>query len=182
MRLCGTDPFTNNAPTYVSQLPLILADDGVAASNIDYATDEFPPPDAHIYSATNVATYHCWGGHAVFLGPYPPFFNVNGTVQFYGESSWYVMTTLESYNGRLADPTLSCFGRWFSANSFSGTNYSYLNTPVGAAGNADECSCDPDPKILFSLWAQGKNLAICTWNSMPSHQFPVAVGDPFTRR
>jgi alpha-tubulin suppressor-like RCC1 family protein len=180
------DGGTNNAPTYVSQLPLILADDGVAASNIDYATDEFPPPDAHIYSATNVATYYCWGGHAVFLGPYPPFFNVNGTVQFYGQSSWYVMTTLESYNGRLADTGLSCFGRWFSANSFSGTNYNYLNTPVGAAANADECGCDPDPKILFGLWAQGKNLAICTWNSMPSqlpsHPYAVAVGDPFTRR
>jgi hypothetical protein len=148
----------------------ILVSAGVPYDAITFVDDALTT--SHITNATNVAAYFCFGGHSPNLGPY---FCVNGAVKFYGRSDWYVMTTYESYNGRLADPGLSCFGRWFASNAFGGTDYS--NVPVGAMGNADEEGV-PGIKSFFALWVQGKNLAISVWNAMGSAHYAVAIGDP----
>ena len=66
-----------------------------------------------------------------------------------------------------------------------GTNVytNYENTPVGAITHTDEPRTVgiEDSSIYFGLWASGKTLAICAWNSRNTPYFQV-VGDPFVKR
>jgi hypothetical protein len=103
-----------------------------------------------------------------------------GGVQWSGSSSWYLIETLESYNGQRI---LGCgnFIQWYSPDAFGGTNYS--NTPVGAVTYVDEPFLPGvnSASEYFGLWASGKNFAICAWNSNGTTNLQ-AVGDPFIAR
>src|SRR5665811_1656968 len=76
-----------------------------------------------------------------------------GYVQLSGNSGWWIIETVESYNGHRYQDDFGNFTKWFSQNAFGGTNYS--NTPIGAVSSVDE----PDtlgasnPQIYFGLWA-----------------------------
>jgi hypothetical protein len=103
-------------------------------------------------------------------------------VNWAGNSGWYLMQTIESFNGQVVQiSSQGNFIKWFSSNAFGGTNYS--NTPVGAVSNVEE----PGPPstsygaIYFGLWASGKNSGICAWNARNTPYFQ-AVGDPFVTR
>jgi len=54
-------------------------------------------------------------------------FTTDGTVTFSGTSSWYAMTTVESFNGQGDNPsrTQSNFLDWFSQFAFGGSNYEH---------------------------------------------------------
>ncbi len=133
----------------------------------------------HITNAVNVAGYICWGAHsslspfyALPTGPVP--------VKWEGNSSWYIIETIESHNGmRYSDQ--GNFIYWFSASAFGGTNYS--NTPVGAVTHVDEPSLSGvnNSAQYFGLWAKGKNFALSAWNSTNTPVFQ-AVGDPYVKR
>jgi hypothetical protein len=109
----------------------------------------------------------------------------DGTIQFLGQSGWYIMNTIDSFNGDRTVPT--GFLSWFATNSLGGTNYS--NTPVGAVTTVDE----PDlqgkvaPAVYYGDWAAGKSFAISAWdaqiqgNGKPGIYFQ-AIGDPFVRK
>jgi hypothetical protein len=62
-----------------------------------------------------------------------------------------------------------------------------LTSPIGAVSHTDEPYTYgiEDSSVYFGLWASGKTLAICAWNShntsTPTPYFQV-VGDPFVRR
>lgn len=168
-----------------------LLQSGVPPSGIQYLdgldvilTNTIPftyinPPQ--ITNAANVAGYFSWGFHSALGSSYA----TDGTVKWTGNSSWYLIETVESYNGQRRIYSGN-FIQWFSSNAFGGTNYS--NTPVGAVSSVDEPYSigASDPKIYFGLWASGDNFAICAWNSIivvPGIPTPFqAVGDPFITR
>jgi hypothetical protein len=137
----------------------------------------FYPP--HLTNAPNVAGYICWGTHSA-LGPD---YAINDFVKWAGNSGWWLVETIESYNGHRYQKDFGTYIKWFSSNAFGGTNYA--NTPIGAVSHTDEpgLSGVNDASIYFGSWAAGKNFAICAWDSKPSttKRFQ-AVGDPFVAK
>jgi len=131
----------------------------------------------HLTSGTNVAGYFCWGAHSSLGGGYP----VDGAVQWSGNSGWWIIETIESFNGQRST-SQGNFIEWFSSNAFGGTNYS--NTPVGAVSHTEEPgspgNCE-NSAIYFGLWASEKDFAICAWNARNTPYFQ-AVGDPLVTK
>ena len=127
----------------------------------------------HPTGMTNVAGYMCWGAHSSLYNEY----SRNGTVQWHGTSGWWIIETIESFNGWRGTGQGN-FTQWFSDIAFGGTNYE--NTPIGAVSHTDEpgLSNVNDAGLYFALWASGKNFSICAWNSRRTQNFQ-AVGDPF---
>jgi hypothetical protein len=134
--------------------------------------------DGHITNGFSVSGYLSWGAN----GDMNPDYAINTNVIFYGNSSWYVIETVESLNGQIQQFTpQGNYIKWFSSNSFGGTNYS--NTPIGAVTHVEEPGLPgvENSSIYFGLWAGGKNFASCAWNSRNTTYFQ-AVGDPFVTR
>ena len=131
----------------------------------------------HLNSAPNVAGYFSWGSHSSLGGAYA----LNNQLAWTGSSSWFIMSTVESFNGQRSEPSEGNFLQWFSPNAFGGSGYS--NTPVGAVTHVEEpgLSGIEDPSLLFGLWAAGRNFAICAWASRNTPFF-MAVGDPLVCR
>ena len=152
---------------------------GVAASAIIYTngleacSNCGPNILPHITSAVNVAGYISWGAHSSLGSHYA----TNGTPQWSGNSGWWIIQTIESYNGTTFVTDQGNFLQWFSTSAFGGTNYS--NTPVGAVSHVDEPGVGSvnNSATYFGLWARKKNFAICAWNSRATAYFQ-AVGDP----
>jgi alpha-tubulin suppressor-like RCC1 family protein len=134
-------------------------------------------------SATNVAGYFTPGGD----GGGNTYMFTNGTVKFYGQSGWYIMATIDSYNGDRQMGSADYLS-WFATNSFGGTNYA--NTPIGAVTTVNEpwVGGKPNPYIYYGDWAAGKSFGISAWdaqevgNGGAFTQYFQAVGDPFVRR
>jgi len=149
----------------------ILFSDGVEISNIA----SINPP--HPTSATNVAGYVTWGAHST-IGPD---YAINGTVTWNGNSGWWIIATVESFNGLREYDAQGTFMKWFAPNAFGGSIYS--NTPIGAVTHVDEPTTPGIEKmsIYFGLWASGKNFAVCAWNSRATPYFQ-AVGDPLIKK
>ena len=152
----------------------IIYNDGLDTNGVAGLTAYTAP---QIYSATNVTGYICWGEHSALGGDYP----INGAVKWTGNSGWWIIETIESFNGMRGNPGQGTFTKWLSSNAFGGTNYS--NTPVGAVSHTEEPGLGgvEDSSIYFGLWAAGKNFAVCAWNSRQTPFFQ-AVGDPFVTR
>ena len=139
----------------------------------------------HITTGFNIAGYCSSGAHCALAIYYTnadglqcSCFATNGFPQWSGNSSWWIIETVESHNGkRFNEANQSNFVQWFSSIAFGGTNYS--NTPVGAVCHVEEPSYSGINKesIYFGLWEAGKNFAICAWNSRQTTVFQ-AVGDP----
>jgi len=125
----------------------------------------------------NVAGYICWGGHSNWGTNKinDPNYALDGSAQWTGNSSWWIIKTLESYNGQRVDPGQGTFMKWFSSNAFGGTNYS--NTPVGACSNVEEPGLEGSTTIsaYFSLWASGKNFGVCAWNAVNTPYFQIEL-------
>jgi hypothetical protein len=131
----------------------------------------------HPTNAANLAGYMSWGGHSQLGAGYA----VNGELQWTGHSSWYVISTIESFNGDISVSGMGNFIQWFSPNAFGGTNY--LNTPVGAVCHVEEPTISgmENMQAYFGLWAAGQNFATCAWAADCTPYYMV-VGDPLVRR
>jgi hypothetical protein len=109
----------------------------------------------------------------------------NNKVVWGGNSSWWIIETIESFNGWHGTDQGN-FTQWFSGGAFGGAGYE--NTPVAAVSHTDEPTLAGinDSPLYFGLWASGKSFAICAWNSLRvSAPYPPAmqaVGDPFITR
>ena len=128
----------------------------------------------HLTNATNVAGYICWGEHSSLGQTY----GSDGTVKWSGDSRWWIIETIESYNGqRVQDSPMGNFIQWLSSSAFGGMNYS--NTPVGVVSHVEEPGLAgvQNSALFFGLWAAGKNFAISAWNSTNTSYFQ-AIGDP----
>lgn len=152
-----------------------VLENGNPTSSVHYTSGTY---SQHFFTATNVAGYASWGQHGSFV----PSFTTNGTVSFFGGSSWYLMMTIESYNGHRDNPSTgqSNFLDWYSQQAFGGANYE--NTPIGAVTHVDEPGPGwNNPRIYFGRWAAGRSFSDCAWNSRETAFFQ-AVGDPFVRK
>jgi len=132
----------------------------------------------HPTGTTNVAGYVTWGVHSS-LGPA---YATNGAVRWNGNSGWWIIATVESFNGQRAQSSVQGnFIKWFSPNAFGGSSYS--NTPVGAVSYVEEPGVPfvENDYIYFGLWATGKNFGICAWNARGTDFFQAA-GDPLVTK
>jgi len=146
-----------------------LLANGVPASSVVYTTQE------HIARATDVAGFMNWGSNGGLGGNYAN----DGTVRFSGQSGWYLIQTIESFNGQRAVHQGN-FIDWFSGNAFGGTGHA--NTPVGAVSYTEEPSTGGvNDASYFVHWALGRDLGTCAWNSSHTTDFQV-VGDPLVAR
>ncbi len=152
----------------------VIGSDPLASVTYTNGNDHFTNRSIHLLSGTNVSGYLCWGAHSALGGTYP----IDGTVKWTGNSGWWIIETVESFNGMRGGCGQGNFIQWFSSNAFGGTNYS--NTPIGAVSHTEEPGLlyVENSSIYFGLWAGGKNFAICAWNSRITLFFQ-AVGDPF---
>jgi hypothetical protein len=142
--------------------------------------------------ATNVAGYFTCGWDCD--GAFTPEFATNGAIQFFGDSGWYIMATIDSYSGQrmpLLNTNQWSFLTWFATNSFGGTNYS--NTAVGAVSYVDEPGGqygEVATSVYYGDWAAGKSFGISAWAAQvwaeagPPYEVYECqvVGDPFVRR
>jgi alpha-tubulin suppressor-like RCC1 family protein len=149
-----------------------VTSNGVPPSSVDYLP---VTSTTHITRGTNVAGYLTWGANGGMGG------NYYTNVLFQGNSSWYLIETIESFNGIRGGLGQGNFTQWFSSIAFGGTSYS--NTPIGAVTHVDEPQAQyvENSQIYFGLWAVQKNFAICAWNSRRTPYFQ-AVGDPFVTK
>jgi hypothetical protein len=135
----------------------------IVAPSVDYTVTN------HIYAGTNVAGYWSGGTDSGLGGSYNSF-ATNGQVIFSGNSDWFIMATVDSYNGQ-RDNFQAGFLTWFATNSFGGTNYS--NTPIGAAIHVDEPTTggEENTYVYFRDWALGKPFGITAWDALFSNAF-----------
>lgn len=143
---------------------------GIISSAISYVDNG----GSHLSSVSNLAGYVSWGVHGGFNSDYA----TNMEITFGDKSSWYLIQTVESYNGRRVDPGQGTFIKWFSSNAFGGTNF--VNTPVGAVTHVEEpgCAClINNSSVYFGLWASGRIFGSCAWTSLRTPALQV-IGDP----
>jgi hypothetical protein len=134
-----------------------------------------------ITNGINVAGYLSWGAYAFGTNAYA----TNGDVEWTNNSGWWLIRTVESYNGRqVSTQGEGTFLSWFASNAFGGTTYSH--TPVAAISTVDEPSeFGTYDGTCFGLWESGNNFAVCAWSSQNTNCSPYnnyytqAVGDPF---
>lgn len=174
---------TRFGDTSLARLPGWAAKSGLlaagvsSASIVDSNVADNGTLEGHILAGVNVAGYFCWGGHSTLYGTYA----TNGNVSFTGQSRWFVMETIESFNGQRQEPYYGNFLKWFSHHAFGGADF--VNTPVGAVTHVDEpgLASVNEPEVFFGMWARGKNFGICAWVSRRTEYFQ-AVGDPLVAR
>ena len=133
---------------------------------------------SHPTNHTNLAGYVSWGYHSSLGGDCA----TNRSLHWAGNSRWWVMETIESFNGQRAQAAwMGNFMQWFSSGAFGGSNYS--STPVGAVSYTEEPGVDGvnDTAKYFGLWAAGKRFAIAAWESRVTKRFQV-IGDPLVAR
>jgi len=171
--------FDNALPTDVEPTQGTLAKNGAVEngawpSAVMYAG----PTNAHIALATNVTGYLTWGAN----GGQGAGYATNGTVVFTANSRWYVIETIESFNGkRDANTGQGNFLDWYSQSAFGGTGHSC--TPVGAVSHVYEPGDGAwnNPAEYFGLWQAGKSFGACAWNSKRNDRLQV-VGDPLVKK
>jgi hypothetical protein len=158
---------------------------GVPTNNITYT----PLSDTtNITRGTNVAGYCTWGVN----GGLPADYAISNVVSFSASSTWYIIATVESFNGQRVTGQGN-FLEWFSTGAFGSTNYT--NTPVGAISHVDEPHEYADNTYnYFGLWSAGKSFAVCAWagqigtysengySAGYSDFWFQATGDPFVNR
>ena len=174
----NTNYYFDDSQGFTSPQWGFLAMQGVTSNGVPLSAVDYDPQTntIHITHGTNVTGYLCWGVHEGF----PATYAIDGTVTFSGNSGWYLIETIESYNGQ-RNGGQGNFIQWLSSNAFGGTNYS--NTPVGAVTHVEEPEVTgvENSPVYFGLWAIEKNFAICAWNSRQTPYFQ-AVGDPFVTK
>ena len=138
--------------------------------------------------ATNVAGYYTggWDSATGCHGTNDGYCFVDGSVRFFGNSGWFIMSTIDSFNGQRVTFQAG-YLTWFATNAFGGTNYS--NTPVGAVTTVNEPRLQgkPSSAVYYGEWSAGKSFALSAWDAqIEGNGIPVvyfhAVGDPFIRK
>ncbi len=133
----------------------------------------------HITNGVNVAGYMSWGVHGYEYQTNADY-ALNGTITLNGHSGWWIIETIESFNGQREANGQGNFIKWFSSGAFGGTNYS--STSIAAVCHTDEPFLgNQNSPAFFSLWEAGKNFGICAWNSRNTRNFQ-AVGDPLVTK
>jgi hypothetical protein len=176
--LGGTNYYLDEAQGYAGW-PIIQRDrdgltgsGGVSSSRIQYTPQT---SSTHIATGTDVLGYETWGANGGIGGDYA----LDGRVTFTGNSNWFLIKTIESYNGHWSTGQGN-FVDWFSSNAFGGTNYS--NTPVGATTHIEEPYVTGVATFAYLRnWEKGMTFGEAAWDSRSTPYF-MAVGDPMVKR
>jgi hypothetical protein len=158
---------------------VIYHDDRIGANWINPSAKDLYTSDVN--NVSNILGYMTWGSNGGRGGCYAfhdsdPNCSHGLEMNFSGKSSWYIITSLDSFNGAW-DTYQGSYRTWFFPNAFGGANYQ--NTPVGAVTTVDEplLSGKNSPEF-FSCWEQGRLFVDCAWISRNSSTM-MAVGDPW---
>jgi hypothetical protein len=131
--------------------------------------------NAHISRAGDVLGYESWGVNGGMPSTYPN----DRTVVFTGKSNWYLVKTVESWNGIIASGQGN-FEQWFS--STTGGGWHYTRTPIGMACHTDEPFVSGiEGSMYMCNWEAGLLFSECAWSSRRT-KFFMAVGDPLVKR
>ena len=132
--------------------------------------------NAVISTGSNIKGYVGWGIHnGIFTNTYA----VDGEVVWSGSSTWWIIETIESFNGQRGC-SQGCVERWFAPNAWGGTNYT--NTPVGAVSHVEEPLLGNENGATYmSLWESGFLFSECAWASKGTQSFQ-AIGDPLIKQ
>jgi hypothetical protein len=157
----------------------VFADDNAAlpSEGVDEANITFNDGTSSLLSeAADVTFLGNWGVHTGVLGDG---WGRNGSVALSGNSGWFAMMSVESFNGIYGsahgDPA-----EFFAATAFGGTDYA--NTPVGFVGHTAEPYVSGISSQYYSrLWARGWTFAEAAWAGRNTLHF-LAVGDPLVTR
>ena len=148
-----------------------LVNVGVPGGRIIYVGNAGP----HISSGVDVTGYETIGTNAGMSSTYP----TDGSVVFSGKSGWWVIKTIESYNGQQGS-SQGNFEKFFNPSAWGGTNAS--NGPVGAVVHVEEPgSTGVESTAYLANWEAGRIFAETAWGSRVSSYF-MAVGDPLVKR
>ena len=110
---------------------------------------------------------------------------IDGKIKFSGKSGWYILQTIESWNGQRFNTGWPGTGQgsfvdWFAPNAFGSTDYE--NTPVGAVSHTSEPSgAGVNSADYFRLWERGYFFIEAAWASRNTVYF-MATGDPFVTK
>jgi hypothetical protein len=131
--------------------------------------------NAHLTGGADVTGYECWGANGGMSPDYP----TDRSIFFTGKSNWYLIKTIESYNGILGS-SHGTFEKWFSPTTAGGWQYS--RTPIGMACHTDEPSLGGvEGSMYMCNWEAGLLFSECAWSSRKTKYF-MAVGDPLVKR
>lgn len=128
-------------------------------------------------TGNNLRGYMSWGTHADGGVTVKPTFAWDGSTKWGGTGNWYIMTTIESFNGtRWPGNFQGSYTGWFRPQSFGGANYS--NIPVGAMTYVEEPGlAGVAGMTYFMLWEMGFPHAECAWSARETTKF-ACIGDP----
>jgi uncharacterized repeat protein (TIGR03803 family) len=169
--LDGTIPvfggFSYACPTYIA--------DAILAQNPNASI--VCSSNTVISTGTNLRGYY---GRGVNNGIFGNTYATDGTVVWSGSSTWWIIETAESFNGRRSCGQ-GCIKRWFASNAWGGTNY--VNTPVGAVSHVEEPGGAGINRAgaYMSMWEMGFLFSECAWATRNTPCFQ-AVGDPLVKK
>lgn len=106
----------------------------------------------------------------------------NGELIFRGNSSWFIMMSVESFNGQQNSQKSKQenYVGWFSKTAFGSQNYE--NTPVGAVAHVEEpLISGVSDSHFFMYWEKGLLFSEAAWLSRRTQYF-LAIGDPLVRK
>ena len=152
-----------------------VATQELLAFNPQASVDFRPQNGTWITVATDVLGFLTWGNNGGRGGDYAN----DGSIRFSGNSGWYPIQTVESYNGQRSTYQGN-FVDWFSQNAFGSVNYEY--TPVGAVTHVEEpYLARINSNEYFRCWDEGQLFIDCAWMSRRV-AFMMAVGDPWVTK
>lgn len=172
---------TAGSSYYIDEANAVYADITVGLTAYNQLTSAVPTVSAVYAGQTaspltnnaNVSGFFSWGTHAGFAAEYA----TNGQIVFTGNSDWYVIITVESFNGWRAMGSQGNITRWYSSNSFGGTG-SYEHTPAGAASHLVEpYATGANNGYYFAMWEKGYLQGEGVWSSRMT-PYMMNVGDP----
>ena len=137
-----------------------------------------PTGTSYITTGNNVAGFATWGANGLRGGNYAN----DGSIKWGGNNNWYIMCTIESFNGDREPGDQGNFIDWFSGGAFGGIGGTgYNNTPVGAVGHVEEPGVGGvNYTGYFLLWQKGWPFIEAAWQSRSTNYF-IAFGDPFVK-
>ncbi len=153
-----------------------LRRDAVLSVNPSAIIDFRPFGAQRISTLKDVAGFVTWGAN----GGREPTYSGDGSIKFSGNSSWWVLNTIESFNGQQRVAWQGSYERWFAKNAFGSVNYE--NTPVAATAHTTEPSLlGVADASLYACWESGKLWIDCAASATRTPSY-LNLGDPYISR
>jgi len=162
---------------YQASAPIVANDENYlnAITSVALGRLTYTRTSPNVKRGMDVLGYETWGVHGGLPGTYP----YDGTISFGGKSNWWLVKTIESYNG-IINSGQGNFEGFFNSRCAGG--FLYSRTPIGMVCHTDEPLLGgiEGPQYLVN-WEKGLLFSECAWSSRNTPFF-MAVGDPLVTR